>query len=190
MKLIQKGNSKLIASDMMMFNLPATKEVCGRSCSGCYAIKEQKVYPTVLPARQMRYEASKDSSFVDTVHSELSKRKKRPKYFRVHASGEFYSQEYINAWETIAKNNSDITFYAYTKRKKNYDFSALESLNNFVLIDSLFFKGLNYGKLDQVPAGAFVCPDQKGANVSCGVQCQWCMTKGKADVHGVWFVKH
>ena len=43
MSLIQKGNAKLIASDMMMFNLPAGKKVCGRECAGCYALKEQKI---------------------------------------------------------------------------------------------------------------------------------------------------
>jgi hypothetical protein len=190
MTLIQKGNAKLIASDMMMFNLPAGKEVCGRACEGCYALKEQRIYPNVLPARQERLEASKSATFVATVHQELSKIKKRPKYFRVHASGEFYSQDYINAWTELAKMNSDITFYAYTKRIKTFDFSALQALPNFIIIDSLFFKGLNYGPKDSAPSGAFLCPDQKGADVNCGVQCTWCMTKGCADTKGVWFIKH
>jgi hypothetical protein len=190
MSLIQKGNAKLIASDMMMFNLPAGMKVCGRECAGCYALKEQKVYPGVLPAREARFDASQSATFVDNVHEELRKRKKRPKYFRVHASGEFYSQEYINSWVTIANMNSDITFYAYTKRMKTYDFSGLDALPNFVIIDSLFFRGLNYGPKESAPSGAFVCPDQKGANVSCGVDCTWCQTKGCADKKGVWFVKH
>ena len=86
--------------------------------------------------------------------------------------------------------NSDIIFYAYTKRIKNFDFSVLSALPNFVLIDSLHFIGLNYGPKSEATPNVFICPDQKGANISCGVQCQWCMTKGKADVHGVWFVKH
>jgi hypothetical protein len=190
MSLIQKGNAKLIASDMMMFNLPATKQVCGRICENCYAVKEQKIYPGALIAREQRFEASLSPTFVDTVHRELSQKRKRPKYFRVHASGEFYSQDYINSWVNIAQLNSDIIFYAYTKRMKTYDFSQLDALENFIIIDSLHFKGLNYGTKDSAPKDVFICPDQKGADVSCGVQCQWCMTKGCADKKGVWFVKH
>ena len=110
--------------------------------------------------------------------------------FRIHASGEFYSQVYVDKWTEIVSMNPDITFYAYTKRIKTFDFTKLNTLANFVIIDSLFFKGLNYGPKDSAPSGAFLCPDQPGADVSCGVQCQWCMTKGCADTKGVWFIKH
>jgi hypothetical protein len=189
-ELVQKGNAKLQAANMLMFNLPATKEVCGRACEGCYAIKEQRIYPGALLAREQRFTASKSPDFVVRIHKELAKRKKRPKYFRVHASGEFYSQDYVDAWAEIARQNSDVIFYAYSKRMKTFDFSNIDALPNFVIIDSLFFTGLNYGPKDQAPPGAFLCPDQKGANVSCGVDCTWCQTKGCADKKGVWFVKH
>ena len=190
MTLIQKGNAKLIASDTMMFNLPAGKITCGRACAGCYALKEERIYPTVLPARMKRLEGSKAHDFVDNVSTELRKLKKRPKLFRVHASGDFYSQSYVDKWVLIANENPDIIFYAYTKRMKKFNFTQLDSLPNFVLTNSLHFKGINYGKKDEAPSGAFICPDQKGADVSCGLNCTWCMTKGCADKKGVWFVKH
>ena len=186
-KLIQTKNAKL---NFPMFNLPASKQICGRECPGCYAIREQKRYPTVLPARVERYESSLNSDFTQRVVKEIKSLKTQPKHFRIHASGDFYSQDYISSWESIAKEFPNIIFYAYTKRKKDFNFSTLESLPNVVIINSFHFKGLNYGPLNEAPQGAFICPHQKGTDIQCGKDCEWCMTKGCADKQGVWFVKH
>lgn len=186
MKLIQKGNAKL--HNMYMFNLPATPVVCKRICPGCYAAREQTRFPVVLKARESRYAASLSSTFTATIIKELSSLKTKPKYFRIHASGEFYSQEYIDAWVEIASAFPNIIFYAYTKRLAHFDFSNINALPNFVLINSLHFKGLNYGPLSSVPTDAFICPSHTGA--TCGESCTWCQTKGQADVKGVWFIKH
>lgn len=186
-KLIQKGNSKLV--DMQMFNLPASNEVCGRLCNGCYAHREQQRYPTVLPARTMRYEASLQLDFVSRIKSEINSLKSKPKYFRIHASGDFYDQAYINKWVSIIQSFPAIVFYAYTKRKKTFDFSQLESLPNCIIIDSFHFGRLNYGELEKAPSNAFICPHQKGSSVVCGQSCTYCMTK-TAQANSVYFVKH
>lgn len=189
-KLIQKGNSKL-GSKMVMFNLPANKEVCGRECKGCYAIKEQKRFPTSVPqARQQRYEASLQLDFSSRIVAEISALRTPPTFVRVHSSGEFYDQAYINKWATIAKKLPNVKFYAYTKRKKQFDFTKLEALDNFVLIDSFHYGRINYGKHDKAPKNAFICPEQKGANIQCGTDCTHCMVKGKADKIGVYFIQH
>ena len=185
MKLIQPGNSKL--HNAYMFNLPATKEVCNRKCAGCYAAREQIRFPVVLEARTKRLNASKDPSFSTTIITELTSLKIKPKYFRVHASGEFYSQDYISHWELIAKEFPQITFYTYTKRINDFDFSRLAALPNFVLINSLQFNKLNYSKLEDAPKEAFICPSSK--EVLCGETCTYCMTK-TAQTNGVWFIKH
>jgi hypothetical protein len=187
-KLVQKGNQKL-GSNILMFNIPANKTVCGRICPGCYAIKEQKRYPTVEPARQARYEATLQPDFVMRMKKELRAKKKLPKHFRIHSSGEFYSQQYINSWIKIAKEFPEITFFTYTKRKKDFDFSALESMSNVVIINSFQFKGLNYGRLEDVPEGAHVCPDRRNNDVQCGETCDFCMRK-EAQQKGVFFIKH
>lgn len=189
LKLVQEGNSKLKDAGILMFNLPAGKETCGRVCAGCYAIKEQTRWPSVVVGRARRLEASKDASFPTRISAELAKRKQRPKYFRVHSSGDFYSQEYVNNWITIAQQNPDIIFYAYTKRKKKFDFTALQALPNFVLINSLQYKRLNYGKLADAPANAYICPDTKGSTTSCGVQCTYCMDK-HAEQAAPYFIEH
>lgn len=187
MKLIQKGNRKL--SLMYMFNLPATREVCGRECKGCYAIGEQKRYPNVLPARQSRYEASLQPDFVSRIKSEISNIRNKPKYFRIHSSGEFYDQAYINKWISIANSFPDIVFYTYTKRMKDFDFTKLKALPNVVLIDSFHYGRINYGKPSTIPSNAFVCPHQKGSSVTCGESCVYCMSK-QAEIKAPYFIQH
>lgn len=185
MKLIQKGNSKL--HNMYMFNLPATHAICNRICPGCYAAREQTRFPAILTARESRYTASTLPTFASTIISEITSLRTKPLYFRIHASGEFYSQAYIDSWYTIASSFPSITFYAYTKRLAHFDFSSLSSLPNFVLINSLHFRGLNYGPASSAPADAFICPSHSGA--TCGDSCTYCMTK-TAQTNSVWFIKH
>lgn len=185
MKLIQKGNSKL--HNMYMFNLPATHAICNRMCPGCYAAREQTRFPAILTARESRYTASIAPTFASTIVSEINSLRTKPLYFRIHASGEFYSQAYIDSWYTIASSFPSITFYAYTKRLAHFDFSSLSSLPNFILINSLHFRGLNYGPASSAPADTFICPSHLGA--TCGDSCTYCMTK-TAQTNSVWFIKH
>jgi hypothetical protein len=185
MKLIQKGNSKL--HNAYMFNIQATKQICSMECPGCYARKEQIRFPKVLEVREQRYEVSTKADFAMKIIDEIQKLRNKPKYFRIHASGEMYSQVYINKWVQIVKSNPDIIFYTYTKRLADFDFSVLKELPNMVLINSLHFKTINYGKLEQAPKEAFICPVSKATR--CGIECSYCMTK-QAQNNGVYFIKH
>ena len=36
-------------------------------------------------------------------------------FVRIHSEGDFYSQEYLNKWISIAKVRPEVIFYAYTK---------------------------------------------------------------------------
>lgn len=187
-KLLKHGNAKL--HNTLVFSLPANKEVCGRECPGCYAIKFQKLYPNVLPYRQRSLVASKQPDFVQRITSDIASFRKPFSYLRIHESGEFYSQSYIDSWHTIASSHPSITFYTYTKRLADFDFSKLQALPNFVLINSLHFGGLNYGKTP--PPGAFVCPATVKATKSttqCGKTCTFCMQK-QAQSDSVYFMQH
>lgn len=188
-KLLKYENAKL--KQQFIFNLPATKQVCGRVCPGCYAIKAQVRFPkTVLASRERLFVASNSDTFVPTIISELQSTRRAARTVRIHESGEFHSQEYLNKWEEIALACPDFTFYAFTKRKRDFDFSKLTALPNVSIIDSLHFGRLNYGLASETPSGAFVCPATATKDVVCGVTCRYCMTKGKADTNGIWFNKH
>lgn len=193
-KLLKYENMKL--KNQYIFTLPATKEVCNRICQGCYAAKAQVRFPKALEYRERMLERSKAKEFIDDIVEELSKSKKNFKAVRIHESGEFYSQDYLDKWVQIAKSLPDIRFYAFTKRKKDFDFSKAEAQNNLIIIDSLKFGRLNYGSLDEMSElvdkyNTQICPAtfKDASKDTCGVTCSYCWAK-QAQHNGVVFVKH
>jgi len=185
---LKDGNSKL-AKHVGTWSITAGFPTCGRECTGCYALKIQKLRPVVASSWEANFKVSQEVDFSErmVVH-------KKFKYVRVHASGDFYSQEYINKWVKIAERYPDVIFYAYTKRMQEFDFKILKSLKNFILHDSLKSGVINYAKDISKTAekfGGFVCPDtleDKGERY-CGSGCTWCMQKCNENVP-IFFEKH
>ena len=72
--------------------------------------------PNVANARLSNLYASLESNFVSDAISDLTYHAKRGiNVVRLHDSGDFYSQEYLDAWKAVAKALPDMVFYAYTK---------------------------------------------------------------------------
>jgi hypothetical protein len=191
-KMLKRGNLKL-SKGVGVWTLPATMEICGRQCPQCYAIKAQKLYPNVMSYRERKLEESKSPDWVDDMILEILT-SKNLKFVRVHESGEFYSQEYVNKWYEIAKICTSTIFYAYSKRLEEFDFETLKSLPNFVLHNSLYENALNYGKNITPTAtalGGVVCPltMQKDWHGKCGDECTWCMQKCNEGTP-IFFEKH
>ena len=175
---LKNGNSKL--HNRLIFDLPT-----GRTClnSGschktCYARKAERRFKVVLASRIRNLELSTDPvTFEKTIHDELNNAKQ--KFVRIHSSGDFYSQEYINSWGRIMKKTPHIQFYAYTKVKHLFKWPALK---NFNLIDSMIKGQLNYGTKEYVTKlnkkhGTFLCPATmtKHEGKVCGNTCTYCM---------------
>lgn len=128
---LSTGNRKLQGSKavkFLIFNLPAIKtcpyatEHCKKLC---YASKAERLYKGVLPCREQNLAESKKSSFVLDMYSIIFGYINKPSYkaaekiyFRIHESGDFYSQEYFDKWVDIAKAFPVVTFLAYTKSVK------------------------------------------------------------------------
>ena len=186
-KLLKWENAKL--KNQFIFTLPATKPVCGRTCPGCYAIKSQVRFPKALAYRERMLARSKQDDFAATIIDELTKSKRTIEAVRLHESGEWYSQEYVNKWVVIASSLPNLKFYTFTKRMKDFDFTALMALPNFVLIDSLLFGGLNYDILEKLDPTRFICPATTPAKAICGMTCTYCWQKS-AQVDSVQFVRH
>jgi len=193
-KLFSKGNSKL-SKDVLTWSITAGMKICGRECEGCYALKEQKRFPSIVEAREARYEVSKNSkAFRQVAIAELQKYGK--KYVRVHASGEFYSQEYVDTWEAIAKELPHLTFFTYTKRMEDFKFDKLKALPNFVTHNSLIdLDGTivkNYGNVAKIATKlpeSFICPLATDRTGMCGESCTWCMEKENEGIP-ILFPKH
>lgn len=110
---ISSRNSKL--NGIRSFSLPAvsTCPYATDECKAyCYARKGRFNYPNVRKALEDNLEATKRDDFVSRMNELLSPNER---YFRIHASGDFYSLEYYFIWSSIARRNPHITFLAYTR---------------------------------------------------------------------------
>ena len=117
-----KETSKKLGLKIFNFSIPAYKSSNGevickyaKDCvKYCYAQKgNYKRFPKIGQLMEQRYELSKQSIFVGLMNIEI--KKKKAEAIRIHDSGDFYSREYLQKWITIANNNPNVNFYAYTK---------------------------------------------------------------------------
>lgn len=127
---LSMGNKKLVGdyeNAFMIWNLEAIKtcpyrtEMCEKSC---YAMKSQRIYPSVRKSRIANFEDCQQPTFIDdmenTINYYLKKKDVKGKkvWFRIHESGDFWSKNYVMSWVEIAKKFPNITFMAYTKSIK------------------------------------------------------------------------
>lgn len=182
------GNKK-IAKNTMISCMPTG--VCfgeGNQCHECYAKKSEVRFKATLACRIRHFEYFLDTpyAFIVDAISEINKAKKP--YFRIHESGDFFSQKYIRAWEIIIENCPDVMFYTYTKKADLFDFEGLNALSNFNLVNGSNEK--NYGSLDFCnklvkSKGYHLCPCEINPLVECMKTCNACLTEKK-----VCFIQH
>lgn len=138
-----RDNSKLAKLGTIGFGIPAFASETGfktcpmaGACAGyCYARQGAYTFPVVKAARESNLrETQNTASFTAKAMSDLRNMRKVTTV-RVHDSGDFYSQEYLNAWYAIARAFPDIVFYAYTKSlhldlwsKKPRNFRIIQSV--------------------------------------------------------------
>ena len=117
------GNSKLAKLDTVSFNIPAFRsadgfETCpkaGACATLCYARQGRYMMPNVAATREfnLRIVRGDLQQFVVWATEDLQRIKN--KIVRVHDSGDFFSQAYMDAWFEIAGRFPEKKFYAYTK---------------------------------------------------------------------------
>ena len=112
---ISKKNKKM---DIPTWSLPS-----GKTCPGstsfcrkkCYARKTEYIWPCVLPCRKRNLVASKRETFEIEMLPLIAKCTKKVPYFRIHESGDFYDQEYLEKWFQIVRAFPRVRFLAFTK---------------------------------------------------------------------------
>ena len=150
MSLLSK-NSKMKNSEnttykrIFNFTLPAlqTKEgfkTCpnASACAvGCYARQGAYVFSNVAKKHHANFAATLSPTFINDMLQEINKLK--PDLIRIHDSGDFYNESYLQSWLTIIKITPKVKFYAYTKMIslfKKYQANNLLPIN-FTIIYSL-----------------------------------------------------
>ena len=185
-KLFANGNHKLDKT-VGVFSLPPIKTCvnCSTCAKTCYANQAYKQYKNSRNAWDYNYKLSKDT---DKFYSEVCKQIKRSnkKIYRLHSSGDFYSEKYINVWNRIIKDNPQVKFYTYTKNK---DALKLNKLDNCNVINSFINGYRNYGSEEYCQLlhdkfGAYICNLKDGEK--CMRDCKACLTHDKVAIviHG------
>jgi hypothetical protein len=186
---MQQGNLKL-ANNIKTFNLPA-----GKSCPNmkdcyktCYAKKAERIYPSARISRERNFRLAKENTKI--LKQRILKHLEKGDVIRIHESGDFFSQEYLDMWYEIAKERPDVMFYTYSKTEHLWDWSKIKRLPNFNLVSSIIKGKVNFGPEEEIKIraeelGIPICPCRKGNKVRCGIDCKTCWTEPQ-----VLFVQH
>jgi hypothetical protein len=87
----------------------------------CFSASQESLYPAVRKQRFDNFNELKNIKTVEEIVQKLQqalpkiKKSGEGKIVRLHVAGDFFNQKYFDAWLTVAKNNPDRIFYAYTK---------------------------------------------------------------------------
>lgn len=119
MLLTQNTKMKKASLKTWNFDVPAIKTCpfADKCKSYCYATKGFYKMPIVSRKHNLNFDATKRPYFINLMNCEIGELKKKNKIdaLRIHSSGDFYSQSYLDTWIKIIESNPDIIFYAYTK---------------------------------------------------------------------------
>ena len=121
---LNKGNGGVYR--ILGYGIPADFDFDGgNTCPGasacravCYAKQGRYIMPNVRDARMhnlayfLKYGRAE---FVLMAEQDLTRFVKRYNVVRIHDSGDFFSQDYVDAWKDIASLFPQTIFYAYTK---------------------------------------------------------------------------
>ena len=209
-KLLSIGNNKKLGKTVAIFNLPARKTCPGATtyCGKvCYAMKAERMYKGAREMRERNYQASLGPDFIGDMMMELAEFKGSK--VRIHESGDFYDQAYLNKWIAIVSNFPDIIFLAYTKMYDRLDFRGIPG--NLVVYAS--YDPTTLDKMGTQPSELHECviedapivhapgtvftqgrtdfwyrcdPVSKGHHNYCGVSCNVCWER----TNNVIFQKH
>jgi hypothetical protein len=164
---ISKGNSKMgkVMSVSLTPVRSCPKDVPCASRGNCYALKAYVQYPATRNAWDINYEMATGDRV--TYFEEIIKaiQRVKPRFFRWHVAGDILDQDYLNWMITIARENPEVKFLAFTKRHDlNYHFEA----SNLSIVFSMWptfgdmGKGMprawmQDGSEDRVPGDALEC---------------------------------
>ena len=136
------GNEKLKKLDTVSFNIPAFRSADGfKTCPKagacatlCYARQGRYMMPQVAATREFNLAVARGpkQEFIRQVCEDLSHIGNR--IVRIHDSGDFFSQSYLNAWFHVAEQFPEKKFYAYTK---SLHLDSSQCPDNFQIVQSV-----------------------------------------------------
>lgn len=93
----------------------------------CFSASQEVRYSNVFKGRAFNFSLLKGKTESQMVNLILTSLPKDAKIIRIHVSGDFFNQDYFDAWLSVARRRRDIKFYAYTK-SINYWVNRIKSI--------------------------------------------------------------
>lgn len=208
-----RANSKL--KTIAAWNLLPVVTCGGKKCPGCYAVKnclchggDMEKNPCLKAwaentAFMFECERNKDyTPFIEKMSEYLEKYDGA--FFRIHASGDFFSVLYLAAWAEIVQRFPHIRFLAFTKQFRTlekYDaaYTPMWTVGNISVLLSMWPgveipAGLSHyrrawvqdGTETRIPKKAFHCPGDC-STCNAGIPICWVLSQLSEDVY---FSKH
>lgn len=184
--MLTNYNNKL-GTEIWAFSLPrSTCKYKTPDCDKyCYAKRGSFQFTSVKSALEKYYLETLEDDFVDRICAQIVLN--RIKWVRIHPSGDFYSQEYVDKWIEIAKRSPKTKFLAYT-RNSDADFSKRPS--NFTVYNSIDKSTKETNKTIERRAIAFKTDiprlhmERVGGAFVCNDKCKYCKAcwYGKFDI--------
>lgn len=106
----------------------------GACAKGCYALAGAYRFSNVAQAFERRLTITQSEDFVRIMLQDIDKN--RAERIRIHDSGDFYSEEYLDKWLEIVRARPNVQFYAYTKMVSLFKRRLKDIPSNFVVIFS------------------------------------------------------
>lgn len=205
--MLVNGNAKLGKGVWTFSMLPTNKEftfeyngishtvkgTCCCSCDGCYATKGFYNMPSVLIANGIRTIIARE--FLAWLEEAIMAQIEADgiKLVRIHASGDFFCDEYVEMWKRIASNNPSVAMWTYTKVSR-YE-KAFDLIVNVNVVKSVIEGfGFNFGHCGYILT-VYRALKQMGIQVyicRCGIdKNQHCINcKGCSENTVVLFIEH
>lgn len=204
--IIMPGNTKL--GDGVF----ATSLRAGATCPGasswcevaCYAKKGRYRFASVIKGLDARtFTAQTDLPAYEAQLREELARLPDGSTIRGHASGDFFSRDYVMMWSRVARDFPKLNFYFYTRswnvpglRGLLEGFNRLPNVNVWASTDETMPaapKRWNEARLfhtaDEAKSEGFtVCPEQTGKRASCS-DCGLCW-RVKGTTFKLAFIEH
>ena len=104
----------------------------------CFSASQEVQYTNVYNSRKHNFDLLRNLHLEDMVELINGSLPKNAGIVRIHVAGDFFSQQYLDAWYIVALRNPKILFYAYTKSLRFWvgGVTEMPTLHNFVLTAS------------------------------------------------------
>lgn len=206
--LLEPGNSKIgleskYYQKVFVWNLPvvitcpSASQWCLRHCYNA-DLRTDK-YPINEWNKNLQFYIN-DKDKLESILLNILQEENVTKAVRIHSSGDFFENEYVNFWKRIIEKTPEVRYWAYTRswtgKSLLNTLEELKRLKNIQLFASWdksmpnppkdWRKSIVYNQNEIVANTGIICPEQSGLSPNCAT-CNYCIAKKRGDVY---FILH